>query len=41
MMDDQVRDAMHDIKQERAGERKTVYVKPSMWGEIQNSSDWR
>lgn len=29
----QVKDAMHDIKRERAGERKPVCVKPSMWGE--------
>ena len=31
---DVVRDAIHDMKRERAGELKPVYVKPSMWGEL-------
>jgi hypothetical protein len=29
----QVKDAMHDIKKERAGEQKPTYVPPRQWGE--------
>ena len=30
---DLVKDAMHDIKKERAGEQKPTYVPPQQWGE--------
>ena len=38
---DIVSGALHDMKRERAGEQKPVYVKASMWGEQVKLSDFR